>query len=87
MQISITPPYPKDVRVVHGDDDSTHGQIIVNRSCAEATVEQHDEALAHPGQGVHDKHMSLLNYELCMFVLLGLSLPVVYWRKIRVRHL
>ena len=35
----------------------------------------------------HRSHMSLFHFELIMLTLLGISLPVVYWRKIRVRHL
>ena len=32
-------------------------------------------------------HMSLFSFELVMLLLLGVSLPLVYWRKIRIRHL
>ena len=35
----------------------------------------------------HRSHMSLFHFELIMLTLLGISLPVVYWRKTRVRHL
>lgn len=87
MQISIMPPYPKDVHVVHEGDSHAHSQITLYRSCAEEVVEEHDEALASAGQDTHEKHASMLNYELGMFVMLGISLPIVYWRKIRVRHL
>ncbi len=31
--------------------------------------------------------MSVFSFELIMLLILGISLPVVYWRKIRIRHL
>lgn len=32
-------------------------------------------------------HTSLFSFELIMLSVLGVSLPVVYWRKIRVHYL
>ncbi|GAX73047.1 hypothetical protein CEUSTIGMA_g500.t1 [Chlamydomonas eustigma] len=34
-----------------------------------------------------NQHMSLFHFELLMLLILGVALPVVYWRKIRIRHL
>ncbi len=65
--------------------------IRVVRSCTEGTL------AAHAAAGVADLVAaerasggdipSLLSFELGMLALLGLALPVVYWRKIRIRHL
>ena len=32
-------------------------------------------------------HMSLFKFELGMLALLGVALPIVYWRRMRIRHL
>ena len=32
-------------------------------------------------------HMSLFHFELGMLAVLGVSLPIVYWRRMRIRHL
>lgn len=51
-------------------------------------VRMDDGSMAAKGQLLkHASHMSLLHFELIMLLLLGVSLPVVYWRKIRIRHL
>ncbi|KXZ47264.1 hypothetical protein GPECTOR_36g117 [Gonium pectorale] len=70
------------------------GLIRVVRSCTENTVEAHVQALAADmaeaearSGGQLGGHMELFNFELIMVLLLGLALPVVYWRKIRIRHL
>lgn len=85
VQTSISPPYPKDVKVEDNEDDD--GVLTVSRTCANLRdVERtEEELLERRGRSV--KYTSLLNFELGMLALLGVSLPVVYWRKIRIRHL
>lgn len=34
-----------------------------------------------------ETHLSLFQFELIMLTVLGIALPVVYWRKIRIHHL
>ena len=38
-------------------------------------------------EGYGKQPWSLMTFELGMLLTLGVSLPVVYWRKMRVRHL
>jgi hypothetical protein len=69
-----------------------HEFFRVVRSCTEKTVAAHQQALADEvaaaDRGPHGRgQMGLFNFELVMVLLLGLALPVVYWRKIRIRHL
>lgn len=65
------------------------------RSCTEKTVAAHQQALVAEiaaggvglGLDLGGRRMPLFQFELMMCGLLALSLPVVYWRKIRIRHL
>ncbi|PNH07889.1 hypothetical protein TSOC_005621 [Tetrabaena socialis] len=86
-----------------GDDDDTsvgEDEIVgagslfrVVRSCTEKTVAAHTQALvdevaaAEKGRGGASHHLGLFPFELAMMLVVGVSLPVVYWRKIRIRHL
>ena len=45
-----------------------------------------DQAAADRGPHARGS-MSLLGCALVLLALLGVALPVVYWRKIRIRHL
>jgi hypothetical protein len=45
------------------------------------------EVSTHGGLKASNQHMSLFHFELLMLLILGVALPVVYWRKIRIRHL
>mmetsp|Transcript_4956 Transcript_4956/g.10662 ORF Transcript_4956/g.10662 Transcript_4956/m.10662 type:complete len:219 (+) Transcript_4956:102-758(+) len=59
--------------------------LPLTRRRAQETMTEGNEEL-HPSHSPHTS-MSLLNFELIMLGVLGVSLPVVYWRKIRIRHL
>ncbi|GLI64283.1 hypothetical protein VaNZ11_007504 [Volvox africanus] len=89
----LTYPYPPDVHIDNDRDDVADGIRVVIRSCTEKTVEAHQEALqaevaaAVAATGGSLAHLPLFKFELAMCGLLGVSLPVVYWRKIRIRHL
>lgn len=84
-------PYPHDVDIAWGG--SPEGQdegrpVKVIRSCSQEEIRQHADALLGTVMGaVQGRNMSLFNFELIMLALLGVALPVVYWRKIRIRHL
>ncbi|GLC52378.1 hypothetical protein PLESTB_000622600 [Pleodorina starrii] len=90
-------PYPPDVHIDDDRDEKGHeqgggGGIRVVRGCTEKTVVAHQAALAAEVAaaelaGGALSRMPLFRFELAMCGLLGLSLPVVYWRKIRIRHL
>ncbi|GIL83804.1 hypothetical protein Vretimale_10477 [Volvox reticuliferus] len=89
----LTYPYPPDVHIDNDRDEGADSTRVVIRSCTEKTVAAHQEALqaevaaAVAAAGGSLAHMPLFKFELIMCGLLGLSLPVVYWRKIRIRHL
>lgn len=75
-----------------GSHSGRHESFRVVRSCTEKTVAAHQQALADEvaaaDRGPHSHgQMGMFNFELVMVLLLGLALPVVYWRKIRIRHL
>ena len=85
MQIVIAHPYPKDV---HIEDESEDGdRVEIFRTCSEAELKQHSDALFGESKHAAGHHWNLLNFELAMFLLLGVALPIVYWRKIKIRHL
>ncbi|GIL57087.1 hypothetical protein Vafri_12374 [Volvox africanus] len=89
----LTYPYPPDVHIDNDRDEGADGIRVVIRSCTEKTVAAHQEALqaevaaAVAATGGSLAHMPLFKFELAMCGLLGVALPVVYWRKIRIRHL
>jgi hypothetical protein len=84
VQILIAHPYPKDV---HIEDESEDGdRVQMYRTCSAAELEQHGDPLLG-GKHAAGHHWNLLNFELAMFLLLGVALPIVHWRKIRIRHL
>lgn len=86
VQVTITPPYPGDVSVAPQIDDEDF--IRVSRSCTALRVkEKNDAFIREVKQERRRQHMSLWSFELIMMLLLGISLPIVYWRKIRIRHL
>ncbi|EFJ41375.1 hypothetical protein VOLCADRAFT_98699 [Volvox carteri f. nagariensis] len=101
FSLVLTYPYPPDVHIVDERDEGPRGTghpggggggggaLWVVRSCTEKTVEAHQEALRANVEvaGGALSRMPLFKFELAMCGLLGLSLPVVYWRKIRIRHL
>ncbi|KAG2483387.1 hypothetical protein HYH03_017739 [Edaphochlamys debaryana] len=81
---------PKMIRVVRSCTEKTveqHQKALADEVAAADALYGGTGVGMVGGMGFGGRHMGLFNYELVMVVLLGLSLPVVYWRKIRIRHL
>ncbi|GFR41804.1 hypothetical protein Agub_g2572 [Astrephomene gubernaculifera] len=99
MPVVLTYPYPSDVHIDDNRNDassssssSAAASIRVVRGCSESdgTRAAHAAVGALLGEGTAAMalgRMGLFQFELVMCLLLGMSLPVVYWRKIRIRHL
>lgn len=61
--------------------------IILHRSCPQpAAVTGAQDAQTGTNQN-HISYMNLFHFELIMLMMLGLALPVVYWRKKKIWHL
>lgn len=61
-------------------------QVVIFRACS---LEGTNQGVNHgpPAPVRHDHYLGLIEFELLMLLLLGVSLPIVYWRKRKVRHL
>lgn len=99
LQVKLRTPLPRGVSVLR---TSTTGRTVA-RSCRRGAGEEaerrrvgeEEDVMVRPETSRDEVlikvkkplHLSVFHFELIMLLVLGCSLPVVYWRKIRIRHL
>lgn len=70
---------------VEGQATQRDTAILIHRPCNSSIAEDTQDTYSLNQH--HVSYMSLFHFELVMLLVLGISLPVVYWRKKRVWHL
>ena len=71
-----------------GSHDNGSSSRSDAHSSSSSSAEETTVQVSSAGSESHQlQHTSVFHFELIMLVLLGCSLPVVFWRKIRIRHL